>query len=153
MPRILRGLLLYAAILLIISHETFAVPGVVRLFFFYSEGCKACQEVKTDVLPLLQDKYGLKLEIIELEISSIPNFELLLKLERQAGRSIDKTPPLILIGQDILEGGTAIRESLDDLIEKYQELGGTDLPDKNLSDVARVKPLVSEEFGSSAWPP
>lgn len=96
---------------------------------------------------MLQEKYGRNLEIKDLEISSLPNFELLLKLERQAGQRIDKTPPLILIGQDILEGGTAIRESLDDLIEKYQELGGTDLPDKNLSDVARVKPLVSEEFG------
>lgn len=146
MPKRLKGLLLCAAILLIISHVTFAVPEVVRLFFFYSESCKDCQEVKTQVLPLLQDKYGLKLEIIELEISSLPNFELLLKLERQAGRRIDKTPPLILIGQDILEGAAAIRESLDDIIRKYQAQGGTDFPDKVLPRVLRGEPSVTEEF-------
>ncbi len=146
MPKTLKGLLLCAALLLIISHATLAVPGVVRLLFFYSEGCKDCQEVKTQVLPLLQDKYGLNLEIKELAISSLPNFELLLKLEREAGQRIDKTPPLILIGQDVLEGGTAIRESLDGLIGRYQAQGGTDLPDKNPSGVSRVKPSVSDEF-------
>lgn len=153
MPKTIKSLWFVIVLYLIIYQVTLAVTGVVRLFFFYSESCDSCQEIKTAVLPMLQEKYDRNLDIKALEISSLPNFELLLKLERQADRSIAKTPPLILIGQDILEGGTAIRESLDDLIEKYQELGGTDLPDKNLSDVARVKPLVSEEFGSSAWPP
>jgi len=89
-------------------------------------------------LPVLRQKYGPKLEIKELEISSLPNFELLLKLEGQAGRSIDKTPPLIFIGQDILEGALAIREDLDGLIGKYQARGGSDFPDMNLSSVSKV---------------
>lgn len=51
-----------------------------------------------------------------------------------------------MIGQDILEGATAIRENLDDLIEKYQALGGTDFPDKVLPGVLRGEPSVAAEF-------
>lgn len=146
MPKRIKGLGIILVLYLIISQATLADTGTVRLFFFHAEGCDSCREIKTRVLSALQQKYGRNLEIKALEISSLPNFELLLKLERRAGRRIDKTPPLILIGQDILEGATAIWENLDDLIEKYQALGGTDFPDKVLPGVLRGEPSVAAEF-------
>ncbi len=146
MPKIVKGLLLCVAILLIISHVTFAAKGTVRLFFFYSEGCESCREIKTEVLPLLQQKYGQNLEIKSLEISSISNYELLLKLERQSGRKINKTPPLIFIGQDVLAGATVIRENLDVTIRKYQHLGKTNFSDTILSEIPGLKSKVTEAF-------
>lgn len=144
MPKLLKFFMVCLAILFIIPNLTFAAPGTVRILFFHSEGCDSCRTIKTRVLPVLQEKYGSKLEVKELEISSLPNFELLLKLQRQAGRRIDKTPPLIFIGQDILEGTSAIRERLDGLVEKYQAQGGSDFPDVKLSGVSKVG--TSAEF-------
>lgn len=124
----------------------FAAVEPVRLFFFYSEGCKSCREIKGKVLPALQQKYGRNLEIRSLEISSISNFKLLLNLERLAGRKIDKTPPLVFIGRDILEGAEAIREQLDDLIGKYQRQGGVDYPIVDLEENGEPETDISGEF-------
>ncbi len=145
MPKTLKGLLLCVAILLIMS-VSFAAPGVVRLLFFHSKGCDSCREIKTEVLPVLQEKYGRDLEVKSLEIGSISNFELLLKLEEQAGRKINKTPPLIFIGKDVLAGATAIRENLDLMIGKYQRQGGIGFPDAVLSEIPDSKPKATTEF-------
>lgn len=146
MPKRVKGLLLWVAILLLISQVASAAPGVVRLLFFYSENCDSCREIKTQVLPVLQAKYDRDLEVKAFEISSLPNFELLLKLERQSGRSINKTPPLIFVGPEVLEGATAIRENLDLMIGKYQRRGGSDFPDAYFAGIPDSKPQVTTEF-------
>ncbi|NLY76121.1 MAG: hypothetical protein GX075_12610 [Firmicutes bacterium] len=120
--------------------------GKARLFFFYSEDCKSCQLIKHEILPPLIQKYGQNLEIRYLEISSPPNFELLLKLERESGKRINKTPPLIMIGNDVLEGAAAIRERLDQTILKYYLQGGVDFPDASLSEIPGTNLNVKEEF-------
>lgn len=128
------------------SQTIFAAVEPVRLFFFYSEGCKSCREIKEKVLPALQQKYGRNLEIRSLEISSIANFKLLLNLERLTGRKIDKTPPLVFIGGEVLEGAGAIRERLDDLIGKYQRQGGIDYPGVDLEENGEPETDISGEF-------
>jgi len=128
-----------------VSQTIFAAVEPVRLFFFYSEGCKSCREIKEEVLPGLQQKYGRSLEIRSLEISSISNFKLLLNLERLAGRKIDKTPPLVFIGRDVLEGAGAIRERLDDLIETYQRQGEVDYL-VDLEETGEPETDISGEF-------
>lgn len=128
------------------SQTIFAAVKPIRLFFFYSEGCKSCREIKEEVLPGLQQKYGRSLEIRSLEISSISNFKLLLNLERLAGRKIDKTPPLVFIGRDVLEGAGAIRERLDDLIETYQRQGEVDYLIADLEETEEPETDISGEF-------
>ena len=127
------------------SQTIFAAAEPVRLFFFYSEGCKSCREIKEEVLPGLQQKYGRSLEIRSLEISSISNFKLLLNLERLSGRKIDKTPPLVFIGRDVLEGAGAIRERLDDLIETHQRQGEVDYL-VDLEETGESETDISGEF-------
>ncbi len=146
MLKTLKSLFLLISLLFILSRASYSATGPVKLLFFYSDSCQSCQEVKVGVLAFLEQKYGRDLEIKELEIGSIPNFELLLKLESQAGRKINKTPPLIFIGPDILEGAAAIKEHLDDLIDKYQLQGGTGFPHANLIETKEPETKVSEEF-------
>lgn len=133
-------------IILLVSQTIFAAVEPVRLFFFYSEGCQSCREIKEEVLPALQQKYGRNLEIRSLKISSISNFKLLLNLERLAGRKIDKTPPLVFIGRDVLEGAGAIRERLDEMIGIYQRQGGVDYPSVDLEEKGEPETVISGEF-------
>lgn len=146
MPRTVKRLLLFVGLFLIIFQLDLSASGTDGLIFFYSEGCKSCREIKEEVLPALQQKYGRNLKIKSLEISSISNFELLLNLERRAGRKIDKTPPLIFVGQDVLEGDAAIRERLADLIGKYQRQGGVVFSDANLVENDEPETDISKEF-------
>lgn len=138
--------LFFPVIILLASQTIFAAVKPVRLFFFYSEGCKSCREIKEEVIPALQQKHGRNLEIRSLEISSISNYKLLLNLERLAGRKIDKTPPLVFIGGDVLEGAGAIRERLDDLIGEYRRQGGVDYPGAGLEENGDPEIDISGEF-------
>lgn len=91
----------------------------VKALFFYSQSCPDCRFIKDEFLPGLKRNYQGRLEIKSIEISSVKNFEILLRLEKNLGRRIDKTPPLIIIGADVLEGEASIQARMEGVINKY----------------------------------
>jgi cytochrome c biogenesis protein CcdA len=121
------SLLLFFCLLFTLPTIT-ANDGKVRVYFFFSESCEECRFVKEIFLPQMQQKYQGILEVKPFEISSIENFEMLLALEKNYHRKIDKTPPLMLIGEDVLEGKDKIQAQLEQVIEKYRQSGGCDWP-------------------------
>ena len=64
-----------------------------------------CQDLKESFLPAIQRKYGPRVEMALLEISQLENYRTLLAIEKQSGRFLDKTPPLVIVGKDVLAGG------------------------------------------------
>jgi len=108
--------------------EIEAQEPVVRILLFYSETCPHCEDIISNFLPDIQEKYGDQLEVKLLDISEQANFELALALEEahripeaEAGIPeifIGQTPPLI--------GSYVIREQLDGLIQEYLDAGGVD---------------------------
>ncbi|MFQ6058804.1 MAG: cytochrome c biogenesis CcdA family protein [Anaerolineae bacterium] len=103
---------------------------VVRLFFFYSVECPHCQVIMKEVLPPLRAKYGDQLQIRFFEFDPVPNYEVMLKLEKEYG--IKGGIPEIFVGQDVLVGEEEIRARLEPTIQKYLDAGGTDWPSPDI---------------------
>lgn len=117
-------------LLLVLAPATHgALPqNPVRVLYFYSVTCDECQVLKERFLPNIQQKYGAQVVIKSLEISSLKNYQSLLNIEEQSQGVIDKTPPLVIVGTDVLEGGEVIQKELESVIQKHQAGGGCDWP-------------------------
>jgi cytochrome c biogenesis protein CcdA len=102
--------------------------GKVKILFFYTRTCPECQFIKDEFLPKIIGKYQHQLESKSFEITSVENFELLIDLEKSFGRKINKTPPLMIVGDDVLEGESAIQTMLKQTINKHLKSGGTEWP-------------------------
>lgn len=105
-----------------------AASAKVRILYFYSATCKKCIWTKEQFLPRIQQKYQNQLEIKFLEITELKNFDLLLTLEKGYHRKINKTPPLIIAGNNVLEGQSAIVRQLEPVIKTCLAAGGCDWP-------------------------
>lgn len=101
--------------------------GIVRLYYFFDPDCDVCKDMQTNVLPLLVEKWGDRLEIVKLDMNVPQNFQFLLALEQQAG-IIEASLPEVFIGTDVLIGGDEIRGRLPERVEYYMEQGGVALP-------------------------
>lgn len=102
---------------------------VVRLLFFYSQGCSHCQAVMDEVLPPLQQKYGAQLEVQSIEISDPDNYRWLLDMETAYQIPPDKVGiPEVFVGETVLIGEDEIRARLDETIAQYLAAGGVDYP-------------------------
>jgi cytochrome c biogenesis protein CcdA len=108
-----------AAVLILIPAYSVTAADKPSLVYFYSDGCGQCRYVKEKVLPPLQKKYASVIDFSFKEITGIENLRLLLAMEKKSGRTIDKRPPLIFVGNDILEGQPAITEKLEPLLDQY----------------------------------
>lgn len=116
-------------LLSVLMPYCYGVNVKVRILYFSNRGCPDCQAIKTEVFPEILAQHQNQLELRTLELSSINNFKRLLNLEKKLQRKIDKTPPLIIVGHEVLEGETAIRTQLEPIIAKYLKVGGTQWPD------------------------
>ncbi|HEX3043970.1 MAG TPA: hypothetical protein VHY08_04375 [Bacillota bacterium] len=96
-----------------------ADTGKIKALFFYSQSCIDCRFIKDEFLPGIKRKYQGRLEIKSYEIASVENFEILLKLEKNLKRKINKTPPLIIIGAEVMEGEESIQAEMEGAITKY----------------------------------
>jgi len=123
-----------------------AASGKVRICYFYEATCHNCIEIKEQFLPKIQRKFQNKLEIKFLEVTNLKNFEFLLDLEKAFKRKINKTPPLIIIGNDVMEGKTLIIRQLEPVIEKYLAAGGCDWPRVVSPSEKKQYYLVAEKY-------
>lgn len=107
----------------------------LRLLFFYSEGCHACQKVKNEVMPAIERDFFDKIIIEHLDIADMKNYQLLLALkEKYHGH--EKSVPVVFIAGKILAGYDQIKAELRDTIistlekgkfERWDKLPGMDL--------------------------
>jgi len=107
----------------------FSAP-VVRAVLFWMDTCPHCHEVIENVLPPLQARYGLQLDIRLVEIKTREDFERLYPVASCYGIPQEYFGvPFLVIGEHGLLGSDQIAAELPGLIETYLAEGGVDLPD------------------------
>jgi uncharacterized membrane protein len=100
---------------------------VVRAVLFYSPSCSHCHHVITEVLPPLQQQYGTRLEILQVDVQTDQGDQLFLSVMKYYG--LESTGvPFLLIGNRYLIGSVEIPEKLPGLIDQYLGQGGVDWP-------------------------
>jgi len=105
--------------------------GVVRVFYFYSPECSHCQAVARDVLPGIRERYGSRLEMRMFDAREPHNYEVLVKLEGQFGVKEGGLPEAF-VGNSVLIGEAAMRDSLAPTIDRYLAAGGTEFPSQDM---------------------
>ncbi len=113
-----------------VSAQNNTPPAIVQGYLFYSPTCPDCQQVRTDVIPLLYKTYTDQLQILAIDISHPANYQWWETCEKKYGLdSSTSDVPELFIGDDALVGLEAIKSQLPGLIEKYRGRGGVSYPD------------------------
>lgn len=113
-------------------------PASVQVYLFYAEDCQSCGGILHGYLPALKSTYPF-LEVKTFDIGNPSNYEALVRLEKQFGRTGNELP-VIAIGGRILSGEKEIMERLDSLILEQQMAGGSSLPLPAVEAPSTAKP-------------
>lgn len=104
-----------------------AETPVVRAILFTSPTCPHCQQVKEEVLPKLNERYGEKLQLALVSIATPQGSELFLSACLQFGLT-RQSVPLLIVGNAPLLGSEEIPNRFPGLIDKHLAEGGVDWP-------------------------
>jgi thiol-disulfide isomerase/thioredoxin len=104
-----------------------SVP-VVHAVLFYRSACSHCQKLTEEVIPPLLEKYGNRLQIFGVDVSSPEGDAIYNTAIKQF--NIDKFGvPTLIIGDQVLVGGTEIGDRFTGIMEGYFSQGGVNWPD------------------------
>jgi len=100
-----------------------AVEGMMqkrplKVFVFYSPGCRACVEIDRDLLPGIEEKYGGQIAIEHLDVSMARNYEQMIRLERLYGAEGGGYVPEVIVSRHVLVGKEEIMARMDEAIEE-----------------------------------
>jgi uncharacterized membrane protein len=139
--RALSGILAAAALLLASPLALGAQEPAVHAVLFYSPTCPHCHEVINNVLPPLRQKYGERLVIVGVDVTT------------QAGQALYQAMvayfalpesrlgvPALVVGTDVMVGSAEIPERFPGLIEGGLAAGGIDWP-----PVDEIRQVLSAE--------
>jgi cytochrome c biogenesis protein CcdA len=102
----------------------------VEAYYFYSTSCSHCMDILQNVVQPLEAKYPSLLGIRLVELSESVNYEALMKAERAFGIGAgDRGLPVVLIGNEMLNGEEQTRARLVKMIETGLEGEGIKLPE------------------------
>lgn len=101
-------------------------PSPIQMYIFYAEDCPTCGGILHGYVPTLKSTYPF-LDIKTFDIGDPSNYELLVRVEKQLGRTGNELP-VIAIGGRILSGEKEITEKLDSVILEQQMAGGSSIP-------------------------
>jgi thiol-disulfide isomerase/thioredoxin len=111
----------------VLASPTYAEEPVARVVLFWSTTCPHCLEVVNNVLPPIQEKYGAKLEVKQIEVSDEANSNLFLAtLTQYQIPEEDWAVPFLFIGDVYMVGSDQIAEGLVSEIERNLAAGGSD---------------------------
>jgi thiol-disulfide isomerase/thioredoxin/sulfite exporter TauE/SafE len=103
---------------------------VARFFVFEAQDCDHCHAVEEEVLAPLAEEYGDRVEIKQFDISSVANYEVMVRLEREYGVS-GQAIPEVFIGDSVLVGEEEIAERLQSLVDECLSAGGCEFPSED----------------------
>jgi len=111
------------------AKPAMAKSAVVYAVLFYSPTCSHCAKLDREVMPILQQKYGNKLVIVRLNVTSAAGIAIYEKaFERYNIAGKPKGVPTLVIDDAFLVGTAEIPEKLPGLIDAGLSKGGIDLP-------------------------
>jgi uncharacterized membrane protein/thiol-disulfide isomerase/thioredoxin len=101
---------------------------VVRAVLFVRGACSHCQKLTEEVIPPLVEKYGSQLEIFSVDVSSKEG-DAIYDAAIERFKIEQFGVPTLILGDQVLVGGTEIEEKFAGIIEGYFAQGGMDWPD------------------------
>lgn len=104
---------------------------VVHAVLFWTRGCAACEQVRSEVLPPLEAQYGDQLQIAQVELTDVEDFDTLYAAAGPGyGLSLDEIGvPFLVIGEQALVGAEVIEHSLPRMVQEVLSAGGIAAPD------------------------
>ncbi|MBC8473665.1 MAG: hypothetical protein H8D54_02530 [Candidatus Omnitrophica bacterium] len=90
----------------------------LRVFVFYSPGCRACIEIEKDFLPGIEEKYGSRIALEQYDVSVLKNYEQMMRLEELYGAEDGGYVPEVIVSGYVLMGKEDIIANLDQKIQK-----------------------------------
>ena len=105
-----------------------ALIPVVHAVLFYRSACSHCQKLVEEVIPPLVEKYGAQLQIFRVDVSS-PEGDVIYDAAIERFKIEQLGVPILILGDQVLVGGTEIQEKFARIIEGYLAQGGMDWPD------------------------
>jgi len=117
---------------------------VIHAVMFWMQGCPHCEEVITNVLPPLREKYGAQFDLLMVEVKGTPDVDMLYRIAASYKIPKEKTGvPFLILGDQVLVGSDQVRDQLPALIEEYLTRGGLEFP---------TNPLLADFLPKSASP-
>jgi uncharacterized membrane protein/thiol-disulfide isomerase/thioredoxin len=108
---------------------TTATPiPVVHAVLFFRSACSHCQKLTAEVIPPLLEKYGSQLEIFGIDVSS-PEGDAIYETAIDTLHIEKFGVPTLILGDQVLAGGTEIEDQFAGLLAGYLRQGGVDWPD------------------------
>jgi thiol-disulfide isomerase/thioredoxin len=102
---------------------------VVHAILFYSPNCPYCHQVRTEILPPLEKKYGSQLQVLDVDTSTAEGYQLYQSAVVQFNVGQDRLGvPTLIIDSVVLVGSGEIPQYLSSLIERGLDQGGVDWP-------------------------
>jgi cytochrome c biogenesis protein CcdA len=150
-----RKTIILALIFLLLSapgHAQQARPGLRKLIIFYSPACHRCSQIKSQILPEIENKFKDKILLEYRDINDLTNYMLLLRLEKTHNTQIKHSLPVFYIEGNFLNGEGNVKEALTQVISRLvalpsQEIQGS-LPAVNLIERFRTfEPLAVASAG------
>lgn len=125
-----------------------ASPETVKVeaYYFYSTSCSHCIDILQNIVKPLEAEHPGLVDIKLVELSESVNYEALMKAESEFGiLAGDRDLPVVLIGDQILNGEQQTREKLVELVETGLAGDGIKLPeipgvDPAMLVIAQVEP-------------
>jgi cytochrome c biogenesis protein CcdA len=91
-----------------------AADGALELRYYYTPGCRSCDEFLRTEIPRLESSYGLKAKVLRRDILDSKAYEELEAFASSIGTSV-KAIPALRIGNVLLQGDEEIRDRLPGL--------------------------------------
>ncbi len=127
---ILLSLILTFTLLLGATTVSRAQAAVVQLLYFYTPTCPNCRVISQDVFPVLRERYGDQLDILEVDASRPDGSAFFQEaLARYNVPSSRQGVPFIIIEDTVLVGSLEIPQQLPGLIASHLAAGGVGWPD------------------------
>ena len=113
----MRKLLLVLALLLLWHPRGFSEQKKAEVILFYSPHCRACLQLKGEILPPIIEHYKEQVTLHPLDITANPeNLNFLMSLSSRFHKK-SSLVPAILVGDQFLVGKDQIKERLGEAIE------------------------------------
>lgn len=102
----------------------------VQAYYFYSTSCSHCLDILQNIVQPLEAQYPGLIAIRLVELSESVNYEALMKAEKAFGiGASDRGLPVVLIGNEMLNGEEQTRQRFVELVEAGLEGDGIELPE------------------------
>ncbi len=99
-----------STLFLFAQEESKAKPKVIM---FFSPSCHVCTEVKTTILPDIEQKYNQTVDFERLDLGDENNYKFLLQLTQEYNYTRDIKVPLIFVNKKFFLGKEEIKASLE----------------------------------------